>query len=579
MLTVSLGCVLVASDAAATEWFVARGSSGSGTAAAPFGTIQEGLDAAQPGDVITVGPGTYPEALRTVRSGVAGLPIRLRAQGGLGTVIVSVAGVVLRVEHGYQTVDGIVLDGQYAAADTLLIRSRADYFTLTNSEVRRSSHDLIDIAAPRGVLIDRSSIHHALNAAGGRSDAHGIAAGAVQDLTIRDSEIHTFSGDGVQVDPGRSVPGWDRITIERSRIWLAPLPRPENGFAAGVVPGENAIDTKANPRSARSTLTIRDTSVWGFRDGLITNMAAFNLKEHVDIVVDGVTVRDSEIAFRTRGPGRAAAGAWVTIMNAVIYDVSTAFRYEDDIERLRVLNTTVGNGVPRAFQAASSASAGLEVRNLLVLGSLPRQAADRSNRSVSADAFVDAAAHNYMLSTSSPAIDTGAAITAVARDRRGVERPRGTAYDVGAYEHVPPDDGTSSQSVNRTPSNSAVIPDSEASSTPALPIHRGRKLGHTAARTIAPGGSAGWLRPARHLSPRRCLRTLVERHLTTGACGTETWRQPPSECPPRGQTPASRRLLHTCPDGSRLRYASGCPPPRAPVIAAPGWRNHGSYGV
>ena len=274
----------------------------------PFGRIQDALNAARAGDVITVAPGTYTESLSTVRSGSATAPITLRAAQPR-TAIVTSPGRLLHVAHPYLVVDGLVLDGQYAGEDTVRVTSSGDFLVLRNTEVRRSSKDLIDMAAPEGVLIDGSLLHHALNAAGGRSDAHGIVTGAVRDLTIRATEIHTFSGDGLQVDPGRAEPGWDRVTIEGSKIWLAPLPAAENGFAAGAVPGENAVDTKASATNVRSRITIRDTIASGFRDGFIGNMAAFNFKEHVDATVDGVTVFDSQIAFRLRGPDDRGAGA------------------------------------------------------------------------------------------------------------------------------------------------------------------------------------------------------------------------------------------------------------------------------
>ncbi len=429
---------MLAAPASATEWFVVAGSSGNGTKAAPFGRIQDGLNAAMPGDTITVGAGTYSESLRTVRGGLPGSSIRLHTTTPRGSVVVTTtSATVLRVSHPHLTVEGLVFDGGYGAFDTLLVSGVAHFLTLRNVEVRRSSKDLIDMGPAHGVLIEGSLLHHALNATGGRTDAHGVAAAAVQDLTIRDTEIHTFSGDALQVDPSRSAPGWSRVTLESSRVWLAPLPAPENGFAAGVVPGENAVDTKANNWYGRATMVIRDTTVWGFRNGLIGNMAAFNLKEKVDVTVDRVTVYDSEIAFRLRGPAGGPGGAWVAISNAVVYDTATAFRYEDNIENLRVWNCTLGAGVTRAFQAASSSSSGLDVRNLLVLGGLPKEAVDSSNRSVNANAFVNAVAHNYLLAPGSPAIDAGAVIAAVTTDREGIERPQGLAYDVGAYEWTP----------------------------------------------------------------------------------------------------------------------------------------------
>jgi hypothetical protein len=47
---------------------------------------------------------------------------------------------------------------------------------------------------------------------------------------------------------------------------------------------------------------------------------------------------------------------------------------------------------------------------------------------------VNAAAHNYMLAPGSPAIDAGALLSTVERDRDGAPRPQGLGHDVGAYE-------------------------------------------------------------------------------------------------------------------------------------------------
>lgn len=425
-----------ASPANATEWFVAPAGGGAGTSAAPFTRIQDGVNIAQPGDTVTIRPGRYNESLHTVRGGVTGLPITLRAERARGSVVVTWNGLVLRIDHPYFVAQGLLLDGQYGNADTVSVGSAANYLILRDTEVRRSTKDLIDIASPQGVLIENCLIHHALNAAGGRTDAHGIAAGAVQDMTVRDTEIHTFSGDGLQVDPSRAAPGWNRVTIEHSQIWLEPLPAAENGFPAGAVPGENAVDTKAASGRPRSKLTIRDTVAWGFRGGLISNMAAFNLKENVDVEVDRVTVHDSEIAFRLRGPSPTTEGALVAVKNAVVYDVATAFRYEDNIQNLRIWNSTIGRGVRRSFQAASSSSSGLDVRNLLIAGALPPEAARASNMSVGIDAFVNAAVHNYQLVIGAAAIDAGVTLTGVAADRDGVLRPQGRGYDIGAYESV-----------------------------------------------------------------------------------------------------------------------------------------------
>lgn len=415
--------------ARATDWHVAPGGAGDGRREAPFGRIQDALAAAQPGDVIHLAAGTYAEALWTTRGGTTDRPITLRAAGGRGTAVVTARGRVATIAHPHIVLDGLVLDGQFGPDDIVRVGGGAAGFTLRNSEVRRGGRDGIDMGAARGVLIEDSLVHHTLNAANGRSDAHGIVAGAAAGLTIRRTEIHTFSGDAFQIDPGRAAPGWSDVLIEDCRFWLRPLPEPVNGFAAGVVPGENAIDTKVGATLPRAKLTIRQTEAYGFRGGLIGNMAAFNIKEGVDTLIDGVTIHGSEIAFRLRAP------AHVWIQNAVVHSVTTAIRYENDIQGLSIFNSTFGMGITRLFQAASSAASVLEVQNVAIVGGkLPPEASRGQNLVISAKGFVDAARHDYRLVTGSPAIDKGQPVATVVADREKTPRPQGGAWDVGAYE-------------------------------------------------------------------------------------------------------------------------------------------------
>jgi parallel beta-helix repeat protein len=49
--------------------------------------------------------------------------------------------------------------------------------------------------------------------------------------------------------------------------------------------------------------------------------------------------------------------------------------------------------------------------------------------------FVNASAHDFSLQAGSQAIDAGVAISAVTTDIQGVARPKGTSYDIGAYEY------------------------------------------------------------------------------------------------------------------------------------------------
>ncbi|HTV00114.1 MAG TPA: fibronectin type III domain-containing protein, partial [Luteitalea sp.] len=230
----------------------------------------------------------------------------------------------------------------------------------------------------------------------------------------------------------------DDVLIEGSDFSMAPLPAAENGFPVGIVPGENAIDTKASGSAARASIVVRDTRATGFKNGLIANMAAFNIKEHVQATFERVSVSGSHIAFRLRGPG-SNEGAWVDITNTVVHDVTYGVRYEDDIERLRVVHTTFGRGVARAFVAAESGWGGLDVRNSAVLGSsLPTEApAVAGNLAVTVSAFVDPSTGRYAPITGSPLIDAAADdVDGPGDDYLGTSRPQGRAADVGAYESI-----------------------------------------------------------------------------------------------------------------------------------------------
>ena len=75
--------------AAALEIFVSPDGTGSGTLDAPYGSIQDAVDAASPGDTIFLREGTYaPEAnIQVSTSGTETAPISLRPYEGEAVVI------------------------------------------------------------------------------------------------------------------------------------------------------------------------------------------------------------------------------------------------------------------------------------------------------------------------------------------------------------------------------------------------------------------------------------------------------------------------------------------------------------
>ena len=408
-----------ASAALATSWVVDPSGTGN------FRTIQEGINAAQPGDVVIVSDGTYNESLTTIRAGTADARITIKGANE-GTVVVTEAGRVLDIQDPFITVESLVFDGQFGTKVAVRVGSSSDSLILRNIEVRNASRDCVDMGASKNTLIENSRIHHCLRMESGqRMDAHGITGGGVLNLTIRNVEIFYVSGDAIQFSPDRSF--WDNILVEKSHIWNGPLPQSAAGFAAGEVTGESGIDTKTPTSGPRSHLVVRETLIHGFK-GVISNQAALNMKENIDATIDRVTAYDSDIGYRLRGPAN------VTVTNCVLYNIMRGVRYEDEIDVIRLYNCTFGNNIPQLFQDVGGNP---DVRNTLFFaGSKPSEASEASNRLATSTDFVNPITDDYHLAQGSGAIDTGEILNEVLTDHDGISRPQGAGFDVGAYEFI-----------------------------------------------------------------------------------------------------------------------------------------------
>lgn len=242
--------------------------------------------------------------------------------------------------------ENILVEGEWG--DSTLVKITADNVVLRNCEIRHGKHNGITVYA-KDVVIESCKIHHLL--AGSfeqQHDAHGITGRPIN-LTIRNCDIGLTSGDAIQFDPGRGE--WNDVVIEQCTLWTGPLPAAAAEFQQGQRPGENAIDTKQRVSQPRSRMTIRDCLIHGWNQpGQIDNLAALNLKNHVQVTVQNCVLRDNEIAFRLRGGTGEYGGAHVTIDHCAVYDTDVAVRAEDQIERLTIRRLGIGHGVRRNLQ-------------------------------------------------------------------------------------------------------------------------------------------------------------------------------------------------------------------------------------
>lgn len=436
VVTAVAGVTLAAQPALAADLYVdaAAAAGGDGSQAAPVQQIQDGLGLAQPGDVVHVAAGTY-APITTVRAGMMDAPIHVLADRSR-TAVVQAAGTGLIYEHDHHRFEGLVFDGGYGD-DDLVRGGGGNHIAFVDVEVRRAGNDCFDLRTSTDVLIEASYIHHcvALDPDGLVADSHGVTGDSVFDLTIRDTEIGMVSGDCVQMSPAR-LP-WGNLVIEGSVLWSATLDDADAGLPVGTPIGENAFDSKVGDdldgAGANPVVVIRDTVAHGFT-GFIGNQAAFLIKESVDATIERVTVSDSELGFRLRGPAIAR------VRNAVVYGVDNVVRHEDGIAGVELSNVTIGGDITgELFEDGGGGGWDAPViENLLVLeAALPPDAAPGSGLSIGAEAFVDAAGHDYHLVEGAAPIDAGVALATVTDDRDGVARPYGAGFDIGAYEWDP----------------------------------------------------------------------------------------------------------------------------------------------
>jgi hypothetical protein len=249
--------------------------------------------------------------------------------------------------------ENYLVDGKWG--DHTLVQIKASNVVLRNCEIRNGTKNAVTVYAS-DVVIESCKIHHAL--AGSfdqQKDAHGITGRPVR-LIIRNCDIGLVSGDAIQFDPGRGV--WGDVLIEHCTLWTAPLPDDAAGFRRGQRPGENALDTKQIATNARSRITVRNCLMYGWNQlAQINNMAALNLKNHIEATVENCVFRDNEIALRVRGQTDEHGGARVSIDNCVVYDTKIALRAEDKPAYLQVRRLGVGHGTDRLLRVAGAGKA------------------------------------------------------------------------------------------------------------------------------------------------------------------------------------------------------------------------------
>lgn len=266
-------------------------------------SLQSALDAAKPGDVITLQSTTYTQDLIIRRSGTATAPITLRG-AGVGKSII--AGKLRVQDAAYVVIQDLDVNAA-GKDDAIRITAPAQYVTVQRVHLYGGSGYGVRIENDVAhVVIEDSEIN---NFDAGSSDAHGVGIMTANDVTVRRCNIYGNSGDSVQVNTP-DYPGYKRfasnITIEGNNLH-------ENR--------ENAVDIK----SARGVV-VRNNRMWGFRAVDSSDGMAIEVQyDAQDVTITGNEVWDAVEGLEiTRGKKNGvaypAAPQRVTVAGNLMHD-------------------------------------------------------------------------------------------------------------------------------------------------------------------------------------------------------------------------------------------------------------------
>lgn len=445
--------VCTASSWAVTLYVSPTGSEQNpGSADLPLRSINAALSKLVAGDRVIVSHGVYEESLRTTTSGTVAAPIVLMGEGAGLVVVRATDDSALKISHPYYVVQNFVFDGGFSKNDVIRVTANGDGLIFRDNLVQDGAKDGIDLGSAaetvgegfdylENVVIDGSTFKNflATDFLGNRIDAHGIVAGGVHGLTIKNTSVEMVSGDALQLANGN----WDQVTVESVIFKNSPITEElasKTDFPEGINPGENAIDTKQDlALPVRSRLTVSRSEFHGWKGDLISNAAALNLKEKVTVTVDRCLFKDNEIALRLRGNGQSLNGADITVSNSIFYANEKALRLEDNLLGFTLAHNSFGAGNSIFVEmAGGGVGAGFNAaNNVFLANTLPQGIPAFNNKALGGKDFVNVSLHDYRLSQGSTAVDTATMLDSFATDYSGTERPQGAGADYGAFERLP----------------------------------------------------------------------------------------------------------------------------------------------
>ena len=408
-----------------------------GTAVAPWQTIQEAADSAQPGDTVLVAGGDYAERIEVTRSGAPQRPISFEARGRALTQGFTIIADYIRV-MGFEISNhitlpresyGIYLHGQHNEIlnnylhdlyhDGIMLAGEGDpnspqlaHNVIKGNRIYRANNSGIHVEG-RENLIEANDVSHTIQypsggPAWGGADADGMRFFGTGHI-FRGNRIH----DIMLSDLGNLDPH-----IDCWQSW---------GPAINMTFEQNLCDLDPNGHGGQASMI--ENSSGEVNHLLYRNNILIDLGNGINIHSDG---KDS-IAF-------------VQVLNNTFYRInSSAVFLQQNVTHATIENNAfydVGSHRLSYLSARSDSQEGWIVGyNLQSMSDGQPPGKEGGQAPYPHDLwgidpqFVDARGKDLRPSPTSPLVDGGVELKEVKTDFVGVSRPQGAEYDIGAYEY------------------------------------------------------------------------------------------------------------------------------------------------
>ncbi len=437
-----IGLLLFYLPVSATNYYVDNSvsSSGNGTFATPWKTINEALPHLSPGDTLfirgnTNEPRLYNENL--IISGTAGTqsnPIVIRPYSAEMVEIQYKNSYVVKLSSGGYVFENLIFNHLGGESDAIKIKSSFNVFR--NCVIKNGKRDGIDLGSGDHNLVENCKIYGFDT--GTTSDAHGIVLDAGYGNTFRYNEIFDNGGDCIQIYTGSAQ--W--TVIEYNKLYTT---------LGGE--SENAVDIK-------STVGVKliGNEMFGFRRSAGSQGNAVVIHHDADSII----MRDNRI-YDSNGGIRIGGNAdyqpdYLIIERNVVYDIVDEGQYSTDgygiqfdgLSNVQMYNNTFVNIPGPLFWIDSDGAENVDIRNNLFVNtgrikggeslltgtviidyngwfSAEERFGSEPHPVIGTDPmFVNADAGDFRLAPGSPAIDAG-------DPAFGSDYPGGR-IDLGAFE-------------------------------------------------------------------------------------------------------------------------------------------------